>query len=34
MFFDAPCGVRFDPEGKGLKIITPSQVQTHRDSFP
>jgi para-nitrobenzyl esterase len=22
MFFDAPCKVRFDPEGKGLKVIT------------
>ena len=24
MFFDAPCEVRYDPEGKGLKIITES----------
>ena len=24
MFFDAPCEVRYDPEGKGLKIITQS----------
>jgi para-nitrobenzyl esterase len=24
MFFDVPCEVRFDPEGKGLKIITQS----------
>jgi para-nitrobenzyl esterase len=24
MFFDEPCEVRFDPEGKGLKIITQS----------
>ena len=25
MFFDAPCGVRFDPEGKGLRLITQSK---------
>ncbi len=24
MFFDAPCGVRYDPEGRGLKMITQS----------
>jgi para-nitrobenzyl esterase len=24
MFFDSPCEVRYDPEGKGLKIITES----------
>jgi len=24
MFFDAPCQVRYDPEGKGLKIIAQS----------
>jgi para-nitrobenzyl esterase len=24
MFFDAPCEVRNDPEGRGLKIITQS----------
>lgn len=24
MFFDAPCAVRYDPEGRGLKVITQS----------
>jgi para-nitrobenzyl esterase len=26
MYFDAPCGVRNDPEGRGLKLITQSQT--------